>query len=134
MPRSGEESYLALLLRRRVELERMATALADAADRARPAPKEALSPTMRKQLRSLRLAASRASQALERLEWVIADTPAETIGDVLLKLRLCAELQGYSGVTSSGWREAFTVEEQLLRILMADLKRLMSREEHGRSS
>jgi hypothetical protein len=121
--RSGEESYLALLLRRRAELERMVTALADAADRARPAPRDALSPATRKQLRSLRRAASRASQALERLEWVIADTPAETLDDVALKLRFYVELQGYGG-EPAGWRAPFTVEEQLLRTIIADLKRL----------
>lgn len=58
-----------------------------------------------------------------RLEWVIADTPAETLDDVALKIRFCAELQGY-GTEPAGWRPAFTVEEQLLRTLVADLKRL----------
>ena len=50
-------------------------------------------------------------------------TPAETLDDVALKVRFCSELQGYSG-EPAGWRAPLTVEEQILRTILADLKRL----------
>jgi predicted aminopeptidase len=113
-------SYLAVLLRRRDELERLVASFDAAGAQLR---KNACSPSIRKQLRAARQAEVRASQALERLEWVIADTPAETLDDVALKVRFCAELQGY-GARPTHWRAPFTVEEQLLRTIIADLKRL----------
>lgn len=114
------QSYLGTLLKRRDELERLIAGFADAAERLQGS---ALSPALRRRWRDTRRAEARASQALERLEWVIADTPAETLDDVALKIRFCAELQGY-GTEPAGWRPAFTVEEQLLRTIVADLKRL----------
>ena len=116
---SAAASYLQRLLMRRDELQRVMVDFADEADRLRAEP---CSPLLRKRLRALRRAELRASRVLERLEWTIADTPAESLGDAALKLRFCAELQGYDG--SSGWRAPFTVEEQLLRTTIADLKRL----------
>ena len=118
--RSEGESYLGLLLRRREALERLIVGFGDGADRLRAA---ASSPVVRRRWRALRRAELRASRALERLEWVIADTAAESLDDVALKLRFCAELQGYGG-EPAGWRAPLTVEEQLLRTIIADLKRL----------
>jgi hypothetical protein len=119
-PWSGGNSYLERLLRRRNELEHLLAHFGTAIEQLRSTP---CSAPVRKQLRAARTAEARANQALERLEWVIADTPAETIDDVALKLRFCAELQGYGG-EPAGWRAPFTVEEQLLRSILADLKRL----------
>jgi hypothetical protein len=111
-------SYLAVLLGRRDQLERLVARLDAAAAQARENP----SPAIRKQLRAARRAESHASQALERLEWVIADTAAETLDDVALKIRFCAELPG--DAQPGNWRAPFSVKEQLLRTIMADLKRL----------
>ena len=124
-PRSGGESYLALLLRRRDETEQLIVHFGDAAEQLKKAASRL---PIRKQLRAALRAEARASQALERLEWVIADTPAETSDDVALKLGLWAELQG-NGVQPASWRAPFTVEEQLLRTIVADLKRLNTRTE-----
>jgi len=121
--RSSGESCLALLLRRRAELERLLMGLGDEADRLRAAGSRPM-----QRSRCVRRAEVRASQALERLEWVIADTPAETLDDVTLKLRFCAELQGYSG-ESAEQRTPLTVEEQLLLVIVADLKRLNTQAE-----
>ena len=125
MPQTGGESYLALLLRRRGELERLVVGFSDEVDRLKAGD---CSATLRRRLHRARRAEVRASQALERLEWVIADTPAETLDDVVLKLRFCAELQGDGG-EPAGWRAPFTVEEQLLRTIIADLKHLKARTE-----
>ena len=116
------KSYLELLLWRRAELELLLIGFGDEVDRLRVAGS---SPAVRR-LGCVRRAEMRASQALERLEWVIADTPAETIGDVGMKLSLLTALQGYAQGVTTGWRAPFTVEEQLLRTMMADLERLKS--------
>jgi hypothetical protein len=113
-------SYLETLLQRRDGLEQAIAGFDAAATQLR---KSVSSPLIRRQLRSARRAEARASEALERLEWVIADTPAESLNDVALKIGFCAELQGY-GVQPANWRAPLTVEEQLLRTIMADLKRL----------
>ena len=120
--RSNGESCLALLLRRRAELERLLMGFGDEADRLRAGGSR---PT-RQRLRCVRRAEMRASQTLERLEWVIANTPAETLDDVALKLRFCAELQGYGGEPAEQ-RTPLTVEEQVLLTMVADLKRLSTR-------
>jgi hypothetical protein len=118
---SSGQSYLALLLRRRAELEQALIGFGDEADRLRAA---GASPVVRRRLRRARRAEIQAGQALERLDWVIADTPAEGLSDIALKVRLCAELQGYAPAVSTGWRAPLTAEEQLLRTILADLKRL----------
>ena len=115
------ESYLQLLLRRRLELTRVIAQLGDATERLNV---NRASPFNRRRLGSAPRAEARASQALDRLEWLIAQTPAETLGDIGLKLGMLAALQGYAGPIANGWREAFTVEEQLLRSLIADVERL----------
>ena len=120
MPPSGDEPYLERLLRRRRELERALLAFSAEADALSAAgPSSAL----RRRLHRVQRAEVQASQSLERLEWVIADTPAETLEDVEWKLRFWAELQGDEG-PGTGWRAPFTVEEHLLRTIVADLKRL----------
>ena len=119
MPRSGGESYIALLLHRHGELERLVSAFNEEMDRLNAG---GASPALRRRLQRVRRAEARAGQALERLEWVIADTPAETLDDIVLKLRFYAELQGYGGQAAS-WRAPVIVDEQLLRTIIADLKR-----------
>jgi hypothetical protein len=118
--RLRSRSYLEILLHRRDGLEQAIAGFDAAATQLR---KSVSSPLIRRQLRSARRAEARASEALERLEWVIADTPAESLNDVALKIGFCAELQGY-GAPPANWRAPLTVEEQLLRTIMADLKRL----------
>jgi hypothetical protein len=93
-PQSSGESYLELLLRRRGELERLVVGFSEEVNRLKASN---CTPSSRRRLYRTRRAEARASQALERLEWVIVDTPAETLDDVALKLRFCAELQGYGG-------------------------------------
>jgi hypothetical protein len=114
------QSYLARLLRRREELEQLVVHFDAVASNLCRGP---ITSPIRKPLRAVRRAEIEASQALERLEWVIADTAAETLDDVALKLRFLAELQGYAAPPAP-WRAPLTVEEQLLRTILADLKRL----------
>jgi hypothetical protein len=116
---TGLQSYLAVLLQRRDELEQRVADYAALAQLRRSPD----TPPLRKQLRASRRAEAQAAQALERLEWVIADTPAESLDDVALKIRFCGELQGF-GAQPAHWRAPLTIEEQLLRTIMADLKRL----------
>jgi hypothetical protein len=113
-------SYLARLLQRRDELEQLVVHFDTAATQLR---RGGSTPSLRKQMRAARQAEARASAALERLEWVIADTAAETLDDLALKLRFLAALQGYA-VQPAPWRAPLTVEEQVLRTILADLKRL----------
>jgi hypothetical protein len=114
------QSYVARLLRRRQELEHLVGRFDAAATQLAQA---AITPWSRKQLRAARRAEIEASRTLEQLEWVIADTSAETLDDVAQKLRFLAELQGYAAQPAH-WRAPLTVEEQLLRTIIADLKRL----------
>jgi hypothetical protein len=114
-------SYLERLLRRRQELELVVLGLNHKAARIEGS---SFSPAQRRHLRATRRAEVQAGQALERLDWVIADTPAETIEDVVLKHAMLTALLGYAGAVTTGWREPFTVEEQLLRSIIRDLERL----------
>jgi hypothetical protein len=114
-------SHLAVLLGRRDELEQLVASFDAAATQLGENP----SPLSGRQLRAVRRAERHASEALERLEWVIADTPAETREDVALKIRFCAELPG--DAKPGNWRAPCSVKEQLLRTIVADLKRLRDR-------